>query len=69
MGKKSKIVAVAFDLGEEVFLKTDPDQLKRIVTGACIRPTAITYELTCGIDCTWHYDFEISLEKDILVDS
>jgi len=57
-----------FELGQTVYLKTDVDQSKRIVTGITIRPSgAITYELTCGASYSWHYDFEIDITKDVLL--
>lgn len=56
-----------FELGQEVFLKTDIDQQKRLITGICIRPTGINYELTCGANSSWHYDFEILIEKDVMI--
>lgn len=56
-----------FNLKQEVYLKTDIDQYKRYVTGICIRQTGVNYELACGSNSSWHYDFEISIEKDVLV--
>lgn len=58
-----------FKLKQEVYLKTDTDQFKRFVTGILIRPNGISYELTCGESASWHYDFEIAIEKDVLITS
>tara|TARA_B110000971_G_C19634720_1_gene330764 strand:+ start:274 stop:459 length:186 start_codon:yes stop_codon:yes gene_type:complete len=58
-----KIIENDFEIGEEVYLKTDPDQNFRIVTGFLIRKNGITYELSCGIENTWHYDYEINKNK------
>lgn len=56
-----------YDFGQQVYLLTDSDQKLRIVTGMCIRPNGcISYEVTCGTDSRWHYDFEISTEKNVL---
>jgi hypothetical protein len=56
-----------YDYEQQVYLKTDVDQKLRIVTGLLIRPNGlISYELSCGTECRWHYDFEISTEKDVL---
>jgi hypothetical protein len=53
--------------GDIVYLKTDPDQLERIVTGKLLRPGGVTlYELCCGIGVSIHYDFEISEDIDVL---
>ena len=50
---------VQYDMEEEVYLKTDPENLLRIVTGFKINPNNIAYILTCGTSETYHYDFEI----------
>jgi len=56
-----------FDLEQEVYLKTDSDQLKRIVTAISVHPNKqIIYSLTCCTDCSDHYDFEISDEENTL---
>ena len=51
------------EIGDVVYLKTDNDQYERIVTGYYVRPSAITYGLTQGTEESWHYDFEITVEK------
>lgn len=54
------------EFGDIVYLKTDPDQLERIVSGKIARPGAILYELSCGTMLSNHYDFEITEEVDVL---
>ena len=54
-------------IGQLVYLKTDPGQYQRIVTGICEREHGFTYELSCGLESTWHSLVEISLEKDIIL--
>lgn len=57
-----------FEIGQEVYLKTDKDQNKRIVTGIEIsQNNTIMYKLVCHSTETWHYDFEIMNERDILL--
>lgn len=57
-----------FEIGQEVYLKTDKDQNKRIVTGIEIsQNNTIMYKLVCYSTETWHYDFEIMNERDILL--
>jgi hypothetical protein len=56
-----------FNIEDIVFLITDVDQKPRIVTGLIIRKNSIIYYLTCGIDETTHYDFEIVKEKNYLI--
>jgi hypothetical protein len=62
-----KVVDNKFDLGQIVYLKTDADQRERIVTGFCIRQAGQSYELMQGNIGSWHYDFEISEEKNVLM--
>ena len=56
---------IDFEPGDIVYLKTDRDQFERIVTGYCIRKSGISYELALGSVTSWHFDFEISVEKVI----
>ena len=55
-----------FNIGDEVYLSTDSEQSCRLVTGLNIRATSISYNLSCGIGESMHYDFEITVEKDVL---
>jgi hypothetical protein len=57
-----------FNIGQEVYLKTDADQRLRMVTAIIIRPgNSYSYELTWGTDSRWHYDIEITTEKNVLI--
>jgi hypothetical protein len=58
-----------FDLGQEVYLKTDREQVKRLVIGICLRPNGIIYELACGPATSWHYDLEMAEQVDVLATS
>jgi hypothetical protein len=60
------IIDNKFNIGEEVYLKTDSEQLPRLVTGFVVRQNSISYNLSCGSIETWNYDFEITVEKDVL---
>lgn len=55
-----------FNIGDKVYLETDAEQNERVVTGLYIRQTSITYGLSCGTNESWHYDFEITVEKNVL---
>jgi hypothetical protein len=76
-GNKSKPLCVAvlssghkleFQIEQIVYLNTDKEQLPRIITGISLRPfNSVTYGLTANTTETWHYDFEISDERDILL--
>ena len=54
-----------FKLGQIVYLITDIDQKKRIVTGIEVRyPNQLCYRLDCGEDCSFHLEIEISEDKN-----
>lgn len=56
---------VKFLIGETVYLRTDPDQMERLVTGLIIRPGSNLYLLSSGVETSSHYDFEISPERNV----
>lgn len=56
-----------FQIGEIVYLITDPEQLPRIVTRLIVNMNTVLYDLSCGMEMSAHYDFEISEEKAIVV--
>lgn len=56
-----------FDIGETVYLKTDRDQLPRIVFAFIVSQKEIIYRIASGRDISDHYNFELSLEKDVLI--
>jgi hypothetical protein len=60
-----------FKLGDEVYLKTDECQLKRIVTciqlaGGSMNSKLISYELSQGDTHSDHYESEITKDLDEL---
>jgi hypothetical protein len=56
-----------FNIGQFVYLITDVDQVRRIITAISIRGNnSISYEVSLGTSCGFHYDFELSLEPDII---
>ncbi len=64
--KKIKI-ELDYDHGDEVYLKTDPDALKRIVVEINLLPgLTARYLLSCGdLDPTFHYAVEITDTKPV----
>jgi len=57
------LVTIDYRIGDFAYLKTDPDQIKRIVTGIDLRPggaSATKYVLSCGMHESDHFSFEIS---------
>lgn len=52
------------NIGEVVYLLTDEDQSKRVVTSISIRSGGyITYELSCGVETSYHVETEIIKQK------
>ena len=55
-----------YEFGDVVYLKTDPDQRERIVTGLLIRNTHVMYELSYNEITSFHFDVEISKERNVI---
>jgi len=59
-----KQISVAFNFGDSVRLKTEPD-MKRIVTGYILRQSGRPmYELAWNVESTWHHEVEIENFSD-----
>ena len=58
---------ISFNIGDTVYLKTDIDQHKRMVTGYTVRNDGVVYLLSFGSEETSHYELEISDEMDVLL--
>ena len=58
------IIDNKYNVGDEVYLKTDTEQQKRIVTTIHVKPKDLAYELSLGEMYSYHYDFEITKEKN-----
>lgn len=56
-----------YEIGQTVFLITDTDQLSRIVTSITITKRDIVYSVQQGTIESRHYDYEMSAEKNILI--
>lgn len=56
-------------IGDYVYLKTDIEQYKRIVTGYTVRDSSekVVYLLSLGTEETSHYECEISKEQDVVL--
>mgnify|MGYP000170954033 CR=1 FL=1 len=55
-----------FDIGDSVYIVTDPEQHKRTVSSYTVNPGNIVYAVVFIGQVTYHYDFEISKDKDVL---
>ena len=58
--------SAGFDIGDTVYLKTDPDQSERLVTGLRVRENGVIYDIAFGINESLHYAFELSKTRDLL---
>lgn len=56
-----------FYFGEVVYLKTDKDQNPRIVYCMKVFKNETLYDLACGTTVSSHYEFEISKEINVLM--
>ena len=63
------IIEPKYNLKQIVYLKTDAEQKERLVTCFVVRENDILYELACGESCSAHFDFEIAIEKNVLITS
>lgn len=54
------------ELGDIVYLVTDNDQRKRIVTQIKITMSGMLYNLSCGTGNSDHYECEISKKMNVL---
>lgn len=60
------VIDTKFNIKDIVYLVTDSEQRERIVTCIVVKENSIMYELVSGTESTWHNDFEITVNKDIL---
>lgn len=62
---KPILVKLLFAFGETVFIKTDPEQLPHQIVSIKVEPgISVLYALQGCKEVSWHYDFEISTERD-----
>lgn len=61
------IIDNKFEIGAIVYLKTDKEQEQRVVSGLIVGKYDVVYELSCGVNTSRHYDFEISTKKDTVI--
>lgn len=62
------IIQHKYEIGDEVYLKTDEEQKKRIVVAIKIfKGGELLYDLNQGTTTSLHYDFELSSERDTVL--
>lgn len=55
-----------YNIGDIVYLLTDDEQKKRIVTAIFIEIGHILYKLTQGSTSSFHFDYEIATSKQVV---
>lgn len=61
------VIENKFNFGDIVYLKTDKEQLPRMVTRFSVKQSEIQYCVSQGTLETWHLDFELSETTNILL--
>ena len=56
-----------YNFGDIVYLKTDKEQLPRMVVRFSVYPERVSYCIASGTLESWHDSFELSYEKDIVL--
>lgn len=65
-GRQVMVIDNKYEIEQTVYLKTDTEQLQRVVTAITIKPMdLLVYELSCGRESSDHYEFEISDEMNV----
>lgn len=60
-------ITTKYDIEDIVYLVTDTEQLERQITGISIYPNnLIMYSVVCSVECSEHYEFELSDKVDIM---
>lgn len=58
-----------YEIGDLVYLITDPDQFQGIVTAIKVEANGfLMYEVSCGAASCFANDFELSKEKNFIID-
>lgn len=61
-----KQIKISFDIEDLVYVKMDPEQQPRIITGFKISKYDILYEASDQFGANYYYDFELSKNKDVV---
>lgn len=56
-------IFIEHEIGDEAYLRTDDNQLMRIVFALVVTKTCVLYRCCCGREISDHYDFEMSKSK------
>lgn len=59
------IINFVFNFGDQVYVRSDKDQLTNFITGILIRGRSISYGASLTGCEKWYFDFELSKERII----
>lgn len=62
----SIVIDNKFNIGDLVYLKTDMEQLPRMIFAIMVYKDGIVYKTCQGTVTSEHYDFEISYERSYI---
>ncbi len=57
-------IETKFGIGQFVYLNTDEEQKKRLITGIAIYEKGTEYNLASNGSHNWHYELEMTTDKD-----
>lgn len=63
----SKLLDNKYEIGDTVYLKTDTEQIPRLIYCFVVYRNETLYKVACGTETSEHYDFELSTEKSALI--
>lgn len=59
------IIDNVFEIGQLVYLITDPEQSARFITAIQVTKRGLLYGLMFATEESWHEDYELSADQDI----
>lgn len=67
MGKFTDYMSdmLEYNIGDIVYLTTDPEQLERVIYAITIYPDHVVYNIAQGVNTSGHMAFEITQDKRI----
>lgn len=60
-------ISTLYNLGQILYLKTDPEQKPGMVIAIIVNPGAVSYSLSFGGEVSEHYEIEVSEELDVVL--
>ena len=59
-------IELEYPIGMPIFLRTDTEQLQRIITGVIVRENGLMYIVVFADIESHHYGFELQTEENVL---